>query len=163
MGVFGAVAGAVFRGPGVSNVTVGLGAKTVFSAFGLILAVCDSERAVSVASSVRPSRAIEPASTSADVLRTRLRGTDPTFMRTAESCPFGDAFLLNHSNDAMTDTSANSSPEFECAHEFWPCDNDSGRLASHSHGTPGGSASPGTMSGSLSPYTCEFVFSEWAG
>jgi hypothetical protein len=151
MGVFGAEA--IFEGSGVA---VGLGAKTVFSGgviftLGLISAACDSDGAVSVASSVRSSGVIETVFPSAGVLRTSL------------PCPFGGAFLLNHSNDATTDTSAKSSPEFEGAHEFRPCEKDSGRLATHSHGTTGGFASPGTMSGSFSAYTCEFVFSEWAG
>jgi hypothetical protein len=165
MGVFGAVAEAVFGGSGVP---VALGAKTVSSrgvafTLGLISAACDSKAAVSVASSVRSSRAIETVFPSAGVLRTSLPGTDPALIRAVPSCPFGGAFLLNHSNDATADTSAKSSPELEWAHEFRPCDNDSGRLATHSHGTTGGFASPGTMSGSLSAYTCEFVFSEWAG
>ena len=72
----------------------------------------------------------------------------------------GGAFLLNHSNDPMTDTSAKNSLEFEWAHEFRPCDNDSGRLATHSghsHGMSGDLASLGTMSGPLFGYTCEFL------
>jgi hypothetical protein len=164
MGVFGAVAEAVF---GVSGVNVGLGAKTLFSGnvaftLDLISAACDSKGAVSVASPVRSSGAIEMALPSAGVLWTSLPGTDPALIRTVALCPFGGAFLVNHSNDATTDTSAKSIPEVEWAHEFRPCDNDSGRLANHSHGT-GGFASPGTMSGSLSAYICEFVFSEWTG
>ena len=167
MGVFGAEAEAeaetVFE---VSGVTVGLGEKTeilggMAFALGLISAANDSKGFVSVAS--RSSVAIESLFPSAGVLRTSLPGTDPAFIRTVASCPFDGAFLLNHSNDTTTDTSAKSSPEFEWAHEFRPCDNDSGRPATHSHGTIGGFASPGTMRDSLSVYICEFVFSEWAG
>jgi len=163
MGVFGAVA--VFGGLAV---TVGMGAKSAFSdsvafTLSLISAACDSKGAVSVASSVRSSGAVETAFSSAGVLRSSLPGTDSALIRTVASCPFGGTFLLNHSNDATADTSAKSSPEFERAHEFRPCDNDSGRLATHSHGTTGGFASPGTVSGSLPAYTCEFVFSEWTG
>jgi hypothetical protein len=140
-----------------------MSSRGVAFTLGLISAACDPNGAVSVASSVRSSGAIETTFPSAGVLRTSLPGTDPALIRAVASCPFGGAFLLNHSNDAMTDTSAKSSPELEWAHEFRPCDNDSERLATHSHGTTGGFASPGTMSGSLSAYTCEFVFSEWAG
>ena len=165
MGVFGAVAEAISEGSGV---IIGLGTRTVFLegvAFmlGLISAACDSKGAVSVTSLVRSIGVVDTAFPSAGVSWTSLRGADPALILTVAPCPLGGAFLLNHSNDATTDTNAKSSPEFEWAHEFRPCNKDSGRLASHSHGTAGGSASPGTMSGTLSVYTCEFVFSEWTG
>ena len=100
---------------------------------------------------------------SAGVLWTSLPSADPPLIPAVASCPSGGAFLLNHNNDPMTDTSAKSSPEFEWVHEFRPCDNDSGRLATHSHGTSGDLTSLGTRTGPLSAYTYEFVFSEWAG
>jgi hypothetical protein len=98
-----------------SGIGTELGAKTVFSR-GV---ACDSNRAVSVASSVPSSGAIErrfhqrasygPAC--------QALSADPPLTPAVASCPSGGAFLLNHSNDAMTDTSAKNSPEFEWAHE----------------------------------------------
>jgi len=156
--VSGPVAGAVVDGLGiVGGSSMGARESSGNVAFALdpFSTSCDSGSGACVAPLTSFKGVIEAAFLAMAILRTSSSGI-------VAPCAFVGAFLLNHSNDATTDTSAKSSVEGEGTHEFWPCVSDSGRLAINSHGTTGVSPSP-KVSGSLPGYACEFAFSERGG
>jgi hypothetical protein len=155
-GVCETVAVAVDNGTGVVGGS-SIGARgplsDVASALGTFSTACDSRWDTCGTPSTSSSGAIETAFLAIAILRASSSGM------VAFRASVG-TFLLNHRNDATTDTIAKSTVEGESPHDFWRC---KGTLATHSHGTTGVCPSPRVTCGSLPAYACEFEFSEWAG
>jgi hypothetical protein len=156
-GVCGTVAATVDNGTGVvggSSIGAREPSDNAASALGTLSTARDSRYDICGAPSTSSSGAIETAFLATAILRASSSGM-------VAFCASIGIFLLNHRNDATTDTIAKSTVEGESPHDFLR--GAKGTLASHSHGTTGVCPSPRATGGSLPAYACEFVFSEWGG